>query len=735
MILSDLDILSLRSIRVALCGLCAGIALLLFPNEAHAQAQIDWADTGVPSQGSLPSGTTATGSDGTQATINYTVSTSGSGSFVPEFAPTFVSFFNGTLSQSPTPLFMSFNNEEFDNLDKITVTIELSQAVTGLEFALGDIDAAFGGSPFIDAIEVFYDGDLTGGFTNAANNTAFWTAGTSFQRTNDAIVNGWRGTGGSGSTSTAGTLSLDFGATAVQRIRLVYFSYTNTGNPIGQFLVISDFEYDVDQADLSLTKSVSDPSPTFGSTVSYTLTLNNAGNVAASSVEVLDNLPFGFDYVSSSGFGTYDETTGVWSVPSIGVNQTRTLTITGTVSATEGATITNFAEVSVSDQLDGDSTPGNGSTNEDDDDSASFTVQGTRVAGTPPVLSCPVGVIDFDWDDNGIGWVAGVLNQSFTVAGIGEINYDISSPGVFVDDNNFGGQSPAESNANTGGSATSGNSLHQFLDFANRQQTATTVITLPTAVAGAQFTLFDIDFAANDFADQVTVTGAYQGTTVIPTLTNGTANYVVGNTAIGDITSGNNSAAGNVEVTFNQPIDTITIVYGNAPTAPNVPDGQAITIHDIDFCAPQTELSVTKVSSVISDPVNADPADAKAIPGAIIEYLIQVSNTGVSDAGNVIVEDQHLGDIKLCRLNDAGGPITISNDQSVTGLSISGTTDLTYLDFGGTPLSGAPTVDTEGCDESIGGFRLTPQGAMNGGTSFSLRIRYRVLDPALTPDP
>ncbi|MEO0417598.1 MAG: DUF11 domain-containing protein [Pseudomonadota bacterium] len=717
--------------RIAVCALLAALALFAIPTAAQAQASVDWADAGATSQGAFPSGTTVTGSDGTTATVTYSADIVGGGAVTTPFAPDFVSYFNGTLSTSVTPLFMNIDNSSFDPRDKVTVTIELSQAVTGLQFALGDVDLG----TFTDAIEVSYDGNLSGGFTNAAANTAFWTAGASVQRTNDATVNGWRGINGSGNGSTAGTIAFDFGATQVQRIQIVYFSYTGTGDPTAQFVVISDLDYDTDEADLSLTKAVSDTNPTFGSTVDYTLTLSNTGNVAANNVEVLDNLPFGFDYVSSSGFGTYDEITGVWSVPSIAANQTRTLTITGTVSATEGATITNFAEVSFSDQFDGDSTPGNGSTNEDDDDSVSFTVQGTRVAGTPPVLSCPVGVTTFDWDAPGIVWNAGGLNQTFALAGIGDINFVVSSDGVFVNDGNFGGQSPAESNANTGGSATSGNSLHQFLDFANRQQTATTVITLPTAVAGAQFTLFDIDFAANDFADQVTVTGAYQGSTVIPILTNGTANYVVGNTAIGDITSGNTSAAGNVEVTFNQPIDTITIVYGNAPTAPVVPDGQAITIHDIDFCAPQTELSVTKVSSVISDPVNADPTIAKAIPGAIVEYLIQVSNTGVSDAGNVIVEDQHLGDIKLCRLNDTGGPITIINDQNVTGLSVSGTTDLTYLDFGGTPLSGAPTVDSDGCDENIGGFRLTPQGAMNGGTSFSLRIRYRVLDPAITPGP
>lgn len=486
-------------------------------------------------------------------------------------------------------------------------------------------------------------------------------------------------------------------------------------------------------ADLSLIKNVSNATPAFGSTINFTLSLTNSGPLAATNVEVFDQLPVGFDLVQATGTGGFDTATGIWSIPSIASGQTLVLTLTGTVSAPPGVTITNFAEVNASDEPDIDSTPGNSSLNEDDDDSASFTVQGTRTAGTPPPLICPVGVTTFDWDAPGIVWNAGALNQTFNLAGIGDINFDITSNGVFVNDATFGGQSPAESNGNTGGSATSGNSLHQFLDFANRQQTATTVITLPTAVAGAQFTLFDIDFAANDFADQVTVTGSYQGNTVIPILTNGTANYVVGNTATGDVTSDNNQGNGNVEVTFNQPIDTITIIYGNAVTAPVVPDGQAITIHDIDFCTPQTQLSVTKVSSVISDPANTDPATAKAIPGALVEYVIQVSNPGVSDAGNVAIRDVHPGDVKLCQVSQTGGPIIFQDPGSNTGLTFDPSTDLEYLDNAGNPYSDPVAPDAQGCDAAIGGFLLTPDGFMNGGTSFTLRIRYRVIDGGPTP--
>lgn len=487
-------------------------------------------------------------------------------------------------------------------------------------------------------------------------------------------------------------------------------------------------------ADLSLVQTVSTANPTFASTISYTLALSNAGPAGAANVEVLDQLPVGFDFSSSSGFGTFDPGTGIWSVSTISAGQTRTITITGTVSAPPGVTITNFAEVSASDAPDLDSTPGNSSTDEDDDDSASFTVQGTRTAGVPPILSCPVGTRILDWDAPGIAWQAGILDQSFTIANFGAVAFSVSSDGQFENDPGFGGLSPSESTVNSGGLPGGQSALNQFLDFDNRQQTATTIITLPNAVSGAQFTIFDVDFGANDFADSVIVTGSYQGASVIPELTNGTANYVVGNQAIGDTPSGSASGAGNVVVTFDQPIDTITIVYGNAPTAPIVPDGQAIAIHDIEVCAPQTQLSVTKVSSVIADPVNADAADAKAIPGATVEYVIQVSNTGVSatDPGELFITDFHSADIKMCRLDRAGGPIVFSDPAGTSGVTYDQATDLQFSEVGDAGFGYAPQDDGGGCDENIDGFRLTPGGMMAGGTTFTLRVRYEIIATGLT---
>jgi uncharacterized repeat protein (TIGR01451 family) len=372
-------------------------------------------------------------------------------------------------------------------------------------------------------------------------------------------------------------------------------------------------------ADLSLTKTVSSATPASGSNITYTLTVQSAAasTLTATGVTVQDSLPLGVSFVSASGTGSYSSGTGVWTVGSLAPGASAAITLTVNVTATAGATITNSAEVSASSADDIDSTPGNGSTTEDDDASVSFTVSGTRTAGTPPTLVCPAGSVLLDW--NAQSWTSGSSTGSATLTGIGTINFSVASDGTY--------NAPlALTSDNTGGFAATELSLYQNIEYTNRTQVTTTTVTLPTAVPGAQFRIFDVDYAVNDFADKLTVTGSFNGSAVTPTLTNGVANYVTGNVAIGDAGSGSTSANGNVVITFSSPVDTIVIVYGNHTTAPADPDGQAISIHDFTFCNPVATIGVTKISNVLSDGVT--PSGLFAIPGATVRYCILVTNNG-----------------------------------------------------------------------------------------------------------
>ena len=395
-------------------------------------------------------------------------------------------------------------------------------------------------------------------------------------------------------------------------------------------------------ADLSVNKTVNDSSPNNGNNVTYTITVTNAASSpsSATGIVVNDQLPLGVTYVSDTGGGAYNSGTGNWSVGTLAPGGSATLNIVANVTATSGATVTNVAEVTVSSIFDLDSTPGNGATGEDDYDDASFTVAGTRIAGTPPSLSTicsPANQILFDW--NGQTWTTGSTNNNFTVAGIGITNYTITTDVAFVTG------APTINSTNTGGLGATEQSLFLNMNNNTRSDTSTTVLTLPTAVPGLQFTLFDVDFGAGQWADKVTVTGTFNGTTVIPTLTNGTANYVIGNTAIGDVGSDGPDPDGNVVVTFLAPVDTVTIVYGNHTTAPVNPGNQFMNIHDMNYCQPDTTFSVTKISSVISDPVSIVDGTSipKSIPGAIVQYCILISNSGSATATDIVATDNLVG--------------------------------------------------------------------------------------------
>ncbi len=127
-------------------------------------------------------------------------------------------------------------------------------------------------------------------------------------------------------------------------------------------------------ADLSLTQTVSNATPNFGQSVSFTLTLVNGGPDAATGVTVLDLLPAELAFVSSSpSLGTYDAVTGVWNVGTLASAGRATLTITAT--PTSIGPKTNTAQVRSADQFDPDSTPGNSLATEDDQASIIVTPQ------------------------------------------------------------------------------------------------------------------------------------------------------------------------------------------------------------------------------------------------------------------------------------------------------------------------------------------------------------------------
>src|SRR5262249_21379869 len=83
----------------------------------------------------------------------------------------------------------------------------------------------------------------------------------------------------------------------------------------------------------------------------FTVTLTNSGPSAATGVQVTDLLPAGLTLVSATpGQGTYDDTTGLWTVGSVANGQQLTLILQAHVVSP--AAQINTASISHSDQFD-----------------------------------------------------------------------------------------------------------------------------------------------------------------------------------------------------------------------------------------------------------------------------------------------------------------------------------------------------------------------------------------------
>ena len=157
-------------------------------------------------------------------------------------------------------------------------------------------------------------------------------------------------------------------------------------------------------ADLGVSKTVDDPAPPEGDTVTYSVTVTNAGPSTATVVQLSDSLPLGVTFVSANPTqGTYDGVTGDWFVGTLGVGSNATLTLQASVdAATAGNTITNTAGVTYLSQYD----PNAGNTSASVDITpvtanltvikSVVTVRDPLGATTPAALAIPGAVAEYE---------------------------------------------------------------------------------------------------------------------------------------------------------------------------------------------------------------------------------------------------------------------------------------------------------------------------------------------------
>jgi uncharacterized repeat protein (TIGR01451 family)/LPXTG-motif cell wall-anchored protein len=195
------------------------------------------------------------------------------------------------------------------------------------------------------------------------------------------------------------------------------------------------------QADLALTKTVNNATPNVGDTVTFTVTLSNAGPDAATNVTVGDLLPAGVTFVSATpSQGTYNSTTGVWTVGTVTTGTPQTLQIQATVNS--ASPVTNTATVTHSDQFDPN--PAN--------NSASLTLNAVVTATTttltaspnpgvsgqavtltatvlpvPPGSGHPLGTVEFFDGTTSLGTAALHSPAVFTTSALGEGTHQLTA--------------------------------------------------------------------------------------------------------------------------------------------------------------------------------------------------------------------------------------------------------------------------------------------------------------------
>jgi len=148
---------------------------------------------------------------------------------------------------------------------------------------------------------------------------------------------------------------------------------------------------------------------------------------------------------------------------------------------------------------------------------------------------------------------------------------------------------------------------------------------------------------------------------------------------------------------------------------------------------------VQKTSVTIQDPVNGTNFP-KAIPGAIVEYTLEPTNTGAgpADENTIALTDAIPANTALV-VSDIGaagsGPVRFENGVPISGLNYSFdnlsslSDDVAFSDNSGASFDYIPQPDGEGVDTRVTHIRVFTTGifkaASNQGNP-SFQVKFRV---------
>ena len=108
----------------------------------------------------------------------------------------------------------------------------------------------------------------------------------------------------------------------------------NDPNTVGDDLIESVVVNDAANLVTVKTLASGNATPTVGDTVTFQIVVSNNGAAQATNVTLNDSLPTGISFTGSTvSQGNYNDATGLFTIGTLNVGQTATLTLSGTVDA------------------------------------------------------------------------------------------------------------------------------------------------------------------------------------------------------------------------------------------------------------------------------------------------------------------------------------------------------------------------------------------------------------------
>jgi uncharacterized repeat protein (TIGR01451 family) len=332
-------------------------------NNGTAQA------TNVSLTDSLPAGLTFVSSSVTQgsydsATGLYTIGTLNAGSSatltlvgtvdIGEGGNTITNVTTAATGDQPDP------STAGDDLTEAVVIEEDADLVTVKTLASGDSTPAEGDTVSFD-IEVTNNGtaqatnvsltdSLPAGLTFVSSSV---TQG-SYDSATGLYTIGTLNAGSSATLTLVGTVDIGEGGNTITNVTTAAVGDQPDPGTAGDDLT----EAVLVDADANLvtvkTLASGDTNPAEGDTVSFDIEVTNNGTAQATNVSLIDTLPSGLTFVSSSVTqGSYNATTGLYTIGTLNAGSSATLTLTGTINAEQGGnTLTNITTAASGDQPD-----------------------------------------------------------------------------------------------------------------------------------------------------------------------------------------------------------------------------------------------------------------------------------------------------------------------------------------------------------------------------------------------